>query len=63
MPKGAYGKPETPARAQANSQRGLRRRAKAGRSPGRRSGPDWLCRNGHEDRGQTEQRVAQDRNK
>ncbi len=52
MPKEAYGEPKVTARAKADSQRGLRRGAKAGRSPRHRSGPDWLCRNGHENRGQ-----------
>ena len=49
MPKEAYGEPKVATRAQADSQRGLRRGSKAGRSPRYSSGPDWLCRNGHED--------------
>ncbi len=43
MQRGAYGKSETPARAQADSQRGLRCGAKAGRSLGCCLGPYWFC--------------------
>lgn len=43
MPKEAYGEPKVTTRAQADSQRRLRRGAKAGRGPRHRPSPDWLC--------------------